>query len=112
MPAGVVVDDIHAIPRGVRNEHTPGFRIECAVIKRCVTPVRDFNDASRFQRHWVLPRSQCGRVERLDRPLRGLPPVVPTRHVAGIKARFAERRGRLASNVKSVDAEGDDRFLL
>ena len=43
MPARVVVDDLHAIPRGVRNEHAPGLRIERAVIERRVMRVGYFD---------------------------------------------------------------------
>src|SRR5215213_3193907 len=111
--ACIVVDDLDVAPRRMRDEDPASLRIERAMIEVAVETVRDCDDASWLQGHFKPPVSrQCGRVEGLDRPLRGLPCVVSTGHVTGIKAGFAQRCGRLASDVKSVDAEGDDRFLL
>src|SRR3974377_258779 len=47
-------------------------------------------------------------VKDRDRPLDGLPGVMPTGHVAGIKSRLAKSDRGLAADVEAVDAEGDD----
>jgi hypothetical protein len=48
MPAGVVVDHLDAIARGVRNEDAPALRIEGGVVKFAARGFRYGNRSHRF----------------------------------------------------------------
>ena len=45
---GVVVDDLDAVARGVRDEHAPGFGIERGMIELAARSAGYFDDAKRF----------------------------------------------------------------
>src|SRR5215204_5243796 len=52
------------------------------------------------------------RTQRVSSHPCRLPAEVSSRHESSVEARLAEGRGRFAADVKSIDAEGDDRLLL
>ncbi len=51
VPAGVVVDHLNAIARGVRNEDSPALRIEGGVIKLAARGAWYSDGSGYFQRH-------------------------------------------------------------
>ena len=56
VPAGVMIDDLNAAPRRMRDEHTAGLRIKCAMVEVAVEAIWYCDVASDGQSHECLPR--------------------------------------------------------